>query len=290
MEKAKSVCKNSNIDGILIVDKPAGMTSRDVVNKIGRILNTKSVGHTGTLDPLATGVLVVTMGKANKLCKILTSEYKEYVATFTLGYEADTLDIEGRRVANSDKKVSDFEIREVIDSFKGSYLQEVPLYSAVKVNGRRLYDYARNGIDVELPKREVTIKEIDIVSIGKDIVIRTSVSKGTYIRSLIRDIGRKLGTYATMTDLRRTKQGKFTIEDAVRLDSENLKESIKDFTECIDDLAQVEVEDLELLKKVSNGVVLDSNYGTLFVLFKKNDERIALYRLENGQYRMFIKF
>lgn len=275
-------------DGVLIIDKPAGMTSRDVVDKVSKILGTKKVGHTGTLDPLATGVLVITIGKSNKLCDKLASEYKEYIATFTLGSETDTLDIEGTVVKQSSRLVSEKEIREAILSFKGTYLQEVPLYSAVKVDGRRLYDYARKGETVALPKREVEIKEIEILSIGAEIVIRCVVSKGTYIRSLIRDIGRKLGTYATMNELRRTKQGKFSIEEAVSL-GDDMVSKIKSLEEVLDNLEVVEV-DGDMLKKVTNGVKLDTKYSSSYVLFESSREKVALYEKCGDQYQMFIKY
>lgn len=277
-----------DIGGLLIIDKPSSMTSRDVVNKISKRLNLKSVGHTGTLDPLATGVLVITLGKANKLSSKLTSEYKEYIAKFELGSETDTLDREGKVVKTSNKVCTNDEITDAILSFKGSYLQEVPLYSAVKVEGRRLYDYARSGIEVVLPKREVDIKEIEVISIDRAITIRTVVSKGTYIRSLIRDIGRKLGTYAFMSELKRTRQGKFSIEDAVSLDNPDLEEHIIDYIDYLD--IEEKSVDSELLKKVSNGVKLKLDSTKAFVLFKYEDKRVAIYKRANSQYEMFIKY
>ena len=206
------------MNGIIVVNKKSGYTSRDVVNIISKILGTKKVGHTGTLDPIAEGVLIVCIGKCTKLCDYFTSNMKEYLAEFELGYETDTLDNTGNITKKSNKIVNKEEIIKVINSFKGEYNQEVPKYSAVKINGKKLYEYARNNIEVPLPTRLVNIKEIEILNINNNIKIRCIVSKGTYIRSLIRDIGNKLGTYATMTRLIRTKQGEFDIKNSYTIE------------------------------------------------------------------------
>jgi len=208
------------MDGILLVNKPKGITSRRVVNEVVRAIGVKKIGHTGTLDPLATGVLVLCVGKATKLAEKITAKDKEYVATVKFGFETDTLDTDGEVL----KKQNDFNINReellvVLNSFVGSYLQEVPKYSAVKINGRRLYEYARKGIDVELPKKEITIFEIELLDFNKrEFKFRVLVSKGTYIRSLIRDVGLRLGVLMTMSDLIRTKQGEFSIEDCYTLE------------------------------------------------------------------------
>ncbi|MCR4581384.1 MAG: tRNA pseudouridine(55) synthase TruB, partial [Bacilli bacterium] len=195
------------MDGLIIIDKQKGVTSFDVVRELTRVFKTKSIGHTGTLDPIATGVLVCTIGKCTKLNDVLTSTYKEYIAEMVLGEKKDTYDEEGITIFSSDKEVTEEEIRNVINSYQKKYLQEVPIYSSVKVNGMKLYQYARQGLNVELPKREVDIKQIEVLEInGKTIKFRALVSKGTYIRSLINDIGISLGTFAYMTNLRRTKQ------------------------------------------------------------------------------------
>ena len=152
------------MNGVFIIDKPKGITSRDVVNKISKVIGTKKVGHTGTLDPLATGVLVVCVGVATKLVDELTSMDKEYIATVTLGIKTDTLDIEGKVEEDISSIKTKDEIVKCLNSFKGIYSQEVPKYSAIKVNGRKLYEYAREGIDIELPKRDVNIKEIELMN------------------------------------------------------------------------------------------------------------------------------
>ena len=166
------------MDGIIIIDKEKNVTSRDVVNDLVHIFYTKKVGHTGTLDPLATGVLVCTIGKYTKLGEILTATYKEYIAEFKLGIKTDTYDIEGTILEENKVNVSLDDIKNTIMSFKGRYMQEVPIYSSVKVNGKKLYAYARSNESVILPKREVDIKELEILSINNNMVsIKCKVSK-----------------------------------------------------------------------------------------------------------------
>lgn len=283
--------KESPLTGILVVNKPAGLTSRDVVDHVSKILHTKKIGHTGTLDPIAEGVLILTIGKCTKLSSFLTSKTKEYIATFSLGYLTDTLDDTGKVINSSDKIVTEDEIRSCMMSFIGTYRQEVPAYSAVKVDGKRLYDYARSGIEVELPSREVTISSIDIISIEeREIKMRVTVSKGTYIRSLIRDIGNRLGTYATMSGLVRSKQGDTSLDEAYTLeDIERGNYKIVSPLEILKDIKLVEMND-ELIHKVSNGVRLNLPYEDEFVAFTQNRDLYALYKRENDFYCMYIKF
>ena len=188
------------MDGILVVYKPKGMTSRDVVNKVGRILKIKKIGHTGTLDPLATGVLVLCIGKATKIVELLTATEKEYIAEMSFGIETDTLDSTGNIIKEEDFIVDEEKIEKVFSSLTGTYKQEVPLYSAIHVNGKKLYEYARNNEEVILPSRDVTISHLELLSIEENkVLFKTRVSKGTYIRSLIRDIAKKLDTVAVMS-------------------------------------------------------------------------------------------
>ena len=266
------------LNGVIIVDKEKNMTSRDVINELVKIFNTKKIGHTGTLDPLATGVLVCTIGKYTKLNEIITSTYKEYIATMKLGIETDTYDIEGKVLKEQEVKVNDDEIKRAILSFKGKYMQEVPIYSSVKVKGKKLYEYARSNIDVELPKREVDIKEIEILSIDKDIVVfKTTVSKGTYIRSLINDIGRHLKCGAIMTDLRRTKQGLFDIKDSYLLkDIKDNNYKLVDINKYLN-IYEVQVDD-KLFNKIKDGNIIDNIYNKDEILFTKNNEVIAIYK------------
>ena len=277
------------MNGILIIDKPKGITSRDVVNNVIKIFNTKKVGHTGTLDPLATGVLVVCVGKATKLVSELTSTDKEYIASVTLGIKTDTLDSMGSVLFSEDAIKAKEEIINVLNSFIGSYEQEVPIYSAVKINGKKLYEYAREGIDIELPKRKVEIKEIELLDDieYKDnktmFKFRCVVSKGTYIRSLINDIAYRLDTIGIMTNLRRTRQGNFKIEDSVKL--EDL--TINNLKSIIDTLPykKVEITD-DIRKKVLNGALVDNIYNEDTVLFIENNEAVALYKMSNDKNKL----
>ena len=178
------------MDGIILVDKPKGITSRDVVNEISKKFHTKKVGHTGTLDPIATGLMIVCINKGCKLVPLLTNHDKTYLATVKLGIKTDTYDITGKVLEeNNNYKLSREELIDTLNSFKGSYMQEAPIYSSIKVNGKKLYEYARNNIPVELPKRLVDIYNIELIDYNNDsFSFRVSVSKGTYIRSLINDI------------------------------------------------------------------------------------------------------
>lgn len=277
-----------NMNGVLLVNKQKHVTSRDVVNELTHIFNTKKIGHTGTLDPIASGVLVCTIGKYTKLNDILTSKYKEYIATMELGYLTDTLDNTGTILSKSDNIPNEDRIKEVIYSYKKKYMQEVPIYSSVKVNGRKLYEYARNNETVELPIKEVDIKEIEILSINdREIVFKTLVSKGTYIRSLIRDIGETLGCHASMTDLIRTKQGKFYIEDTYTIDEiKDGNYKILDIEDVLD-LDIVDTSD-NLYKLISNGVKIDYKSNKDFILFRYKGEDISLYQKECDKYSMFI--
>jgi tRNA pseudouridine55 synthase len=278
------------MNGILIVNKEKDCTSRDVVNDLVHIFHTKKIGHTGTLDPLATGVLVCTIGKYTKLNLDLTSEFKEYIAEMRLGISTDTLDITGKIKEEEKVNIDEETIIKVINSFKKEYEQEVPIYSSVKVNGRKLYDYARNGEEVELPKRMVTIKEIEVISINEsDIKFRCLVSKGTYIRSLIRDIASSLNTYATMTSLIRTKQGKFDIKDSFTIeDIKNNNYKILSIEEVLD--LDIVTSSDNLFKLIDNGVSIDYKSKKGYILFRYNFDDIALYKKEkDGKYHMYIK-
>jgi tRNA pseudouridine55 synthase len=267
------------MDGIIVIDKEKNVTSRDVVNDLVHIFHTKKVGHTGTLDPLATGVLVCTIGKYTKLNEILTSTYKEYIAEFKLGIKTDTYDIEGTVLEENSINLTIDEIKDAIMSFKGKYMQEVPIYSSVKVNGKKLYDYARSNQEVLLPKREVDIKELEIISIEDNIVnIKCLVSKGTYIRSLINDIGNKLGCGAIMTNLRRTKQGLFNIEDSYKIS--DVRENNYKFINILDfiEYEKVNVDDY-LLNRIKNGSILENRYNTDTVAFTKDNQLVAIYKV-----------
>ena len=284
-----------SMNGILLIDKEKGITSRDVVNSIVKKFNTKKIGHTGTLDPIATGVLIVCVGTATKLVQELTSSNKEYIASVELGTHTDTLDSTGNILIDEDCIKTKLEIIEVLNSFKGKYLQEVPLYSAVKINGKKLYEYARENISVNLPKREVEITDIELIDIEyKDsktlFNFKCSVSKGTYIRSLIKDIALKLNTVGIMTDLRRTRQGKFNIDKCIKLDDVN-EESLINIIDVLDCKKVKLTSNIE--KQILNGAIIDNVYDSNEVLFVNNNEAIALYRLydkDNTKLKPYIIF
>lgn len=276
------------MNGIILIDKPKDYTSRDIVNIVSKKLQTKKVGHTGTLDPLATGLLVLCIGKTLKLSELLVSTKKEYIATMTFGIETDTLDITGNIVKRDSKtkKITTKDIETVLKKYTGKIIQEVPKYSSVKVNGKKLYEYARKGEEVALPKREVEIFNIEPLSEinNNTFTFKCTVSKGTYIRSLIRDIGVSLGTYATMSDLRRTKQGIFNIEDAYTLeDIENNNYKILDAKEVLK-LPKV-IVDKNLEFKVKNGQVLTKFFKEdKAMIINQNNELLAIYQKKDDTY------
>lgn len=267
------------MNGILLINKPQDFTSRDVVNKLTHLLNTKKIGHTGTLDPIATGVLVVCVGNATKLCEILTSEYKEYIATIKLGIKTDTLDITGNILEKKEFNVNKEQIINILNSFLGKSMQTTPIYSAVKVNGKKLYEYAREGKSVELPTREIDIKSIELLSYQNDeITFKATVSKGTYIRALIDDICKKLNTVGTMSALTRTKQGKFALENTYTLeDIENNNFNFISLEEALSDLETIEISS-ELYDKVKNGSIIEKNFSNNIACLKYQNKVVAVYK------------
>lgn len=272
------------MNGIIVIDKPKDYTSRDIVNIVSKKLNTKKVGHTGTLDPLATGVLVLPIGRALKVSELLTSNTKEYIAEVILGYETDMLDITGTEIKRNIPNVTKEELLKVLKSYIGKYNQEVPLYSAVKVGGKKLYEYARSGTPVIPPSKEVEVYSLELISDLKHIkgavefTIRCEVSKGTYIRSLIRDIAYSLNTYGTMKNLIRTRQGIFTLKDAYTLkDIEENNYKLLSIKECLPNIKTTVIEE-PLLTKVKNGMVLDKFFEeNMSLLLDKEGKEIAIY-------------
>lgn len=283
------------MNGILIVNKPKNYTSRDIVNIISKKLNTTKVGHTGTLDPIAEGVLVVPIGRALKISELLTSEKKEYIAKVILGYETDMLDITGKEIKRNIPNVDKDKLIEVLNSFIGKYNQEVPMYSAVKVNGRKLYEYARSNIQITPPSKIVEIYSISLLEgpIYKDntveFTMKCEVSKGTYIRSLIRDIAYKLSTYGTMKELIRTKQGSFLLEDAFTLeDIQKDKYKLLSIKEALPNIKITKIDD-KILKQVKNGMVLDKFFEEeISLLVDKDGREIAIYKdIGNGKVKPY---
>lgn len=265
------------MEGIIVIDKPIGITSFDVIRVLRRNLKERRIGHTGTLDPLATGILVICVGKATKLAQDIEGYEKEYVADLELGFKTDTYDIEGKVLA----KVEEFNIsyenfEETLETFKGDIKQIPPMYSAIKVDGKKLYELAREGVEIERKARDISIKNLETISFdGVKAKIDCTVSKGTYIRSLIYDLGEKLGTFATMTGLRRTRVGEedlaraFTLETIEKMVSEN------DFSFL------VSIEDYFKFPKVD---IEDENDLKLFV----NGQRCKK-RINEGKYRVYSK-
>lgn len=276
------------IDGILFVNKPKDMTSRDVVNRVSKIYHTKKVGHTGTLDPLATGVLILCLGKYTKLVQELTSEEKEYVAVMKLGYLTDTLDVTGTILKEKKVQVSQERICSVFQNFPKEYWQTVPLYSAVKINGKKLYEYARENEEVELPKRKVQIKNLEILKIEKDtITFKTTVSKGTYIRSLIKDLASEMQEYGVMQELTRTKQGSFLLEDCSDLKDISENTPLKKL-EDIFSYPRVQITE-EIKKRIQNGNVLYLEIDAPRVLLMDQENAVAIYEKCDSCYKMVFK-
>lgn len=277
------------MNGIITVNKPIGYTSRDVINKLNKILGTKKIGHTGTLDPIATGVLVVCIGSYTKLVSELTSLDKEYIATIKLGIETDTLDTDGTILKEEVPLILEQErIIEVLNSFKGKSIQETPKYSAVKINGKKLYEYARNNQDIKLPKREIEVYDISLISYqNHEITFKVHVSKGTYIRSLIKDICSRLDVIGTMSSLQRTKQGNFNLNDSYTLEdivnnNYKLLKVANIFTYPV-----IELNKEEYLR-VINGNIVELNCIQPKVILTYNNEEIAIYKKDNDLYKCYI--
>lgn len=231
------------MNGIIIVNKPKGFTSQDVVSKVKKILNIKKAGHTGTLDPLATGVLPVLLGNYTKLSKYLIEHDKVYRAKIQFGEKRDTGDLEGKVMETSSQRVeSASKIEDVLKSMIGKQMQVPPMYSAIKVNGKKLYEYARAGEKVDIPAREIEIYQLNLVDFNEKmqiLEIEIKCSKGTYIRTLCEDISEKLGTVGFMLELVRTQVEKFKIEEALTLEEiEEKKNKLEKYLRKIEDIFQ----------------------------------------------------
>lgn len=283
------------MNGIIVVNKLSGITSRDVVNSVCKILGTKKVGHTGTLDPLADGVLVLCVGKATKLVDVITSNDKEYVATVKLGILTDTLDVDGKVLEKRKCNINKEELSRALESFVGVYEQEVPIYSAVKINGKKLYEYARNGEKIDLPKREVNVKAIELLDLNNDSYsFKVTVSKGTYVRSLIKDINDKLGIIGVMSKLTRTRQGRFKIEESYSIndiEKGNYKLiTITDVLKC----KNCVIIDGNLYNVIKNGGLISNSYNKKMVTFLYNGKAVAIYKVYDKDntkmkpYKMFL--
>lgn len=297
------------INGIINVYKEKGYTSHDVVAKLRGILKQKKIGHTGTLDPDAIGVLPVCLGNGTKLCDMLTDKSKEYQTTFLLGFTTDTQDVSGTVLSEKEVQVTETEVIEAIMSFAGEYDQVPPMYSALKVNGKKLYELAREGKEVERKARRVYIEHIEILSVElPQVRMKVSCSKGTYIRTLCYDIGEKLGCGATMSELTRTRVGSFVLDEAVTLSeieelckAEKVQEKIVPVEDMFVDFPAVTVKK-EFRKFLDNGNSLflkqveeKGHYQDLEQVRMYNDEHVFCgiyqYRAERNclaPYKMFL--
>jgi len=294
--KGKLLIKKKNlqrepVNGILLVDKPFGETSHDVVHRLKRKLNLDKVGHCGTLDPMATGLLILCTGKGTKIVKYLTGLDKEYMAVIQLGEQRDTDDDTGEVIAKSQVDVSDELITEVVKSFEGDIEQVPPNYSAIKVKGKRAYAIARKGKSVTLAPRKVKIYQNELLKVDRnEIYLRITCSKGTYIRSLARDIGIKLGCLGYLKILKRTKVGCFNTDDDRLVAKYNdlswdeYNDKLISMTKALYFIPSIQVDEI-VKKRISNGQVLtgfvdkvqiNANKSSLFQLVDSNNRLLAI--------------
>lgn len=266
----------NKLNGLINVDKPKGYTSFDVIRKLKRILKMKKIGHTGTLDPLATGVLVICLGRATKLANVIEAEKKTYIADFILGAKTDTYDTEGEVIDRSDVRVTAEDVKNILHKFRGEIKQVPPMYSALKVNGKRLYELAREGVVIERKSRDVVISKLELMEFDEKTQtgkLYCEVSKGTYIRSLIFDMGEELQTYAHMNGLRRTQVGEYSVEDGFTIEQmEDMGENGDfSFVTSVEDsfnFEKVELKDEKQIKLFLNGNT---------VICKKPNDRYKIY-------------
>lgn len=256
-------------NGILNINKPEGWTSQDVVAKLRGRLHIRRVGHTGTLDPMATGVLPVCFGKATRIIEYYDDDFKTYEAEMKLGMVTDTLDITGTVLETKPVDVSEEDVIQTIDSFRGWITQIPPKYSALKVNGKPLYKYAREGVEVEIKSRKIYVEDIQPVEVNlgeNRILFRMTCSKGTYIRTICDDIGKKLGCGGTMTSLQRTQSGCFRVEDArtlpeiLEMTDEELERCVIPMDETLVHLGRIELKSMESVPFYYNGREIDTGY------------------------------
>lgn len=270
------------MDGILLINKPIGLTSRDVVNKLVRKFSNKKIGHTGTLDPFASGLLIVTMNRGTKITPFIEELRKQYIAEITLGKKTTTQDLEGEVIETKEVKLplNKEVILSTLKCFEGKIQQIPPMYSAIKVNGEELYKKARRGEEIERKARNIEIDGIELLSINQEkLMVKVDCSKGTYIRTLGNDIGDKLNTCGYVSILVRTKVGKFLLDNAKSIEDVELDDiiSIKDALYFLPQL----VLDGDYEKKALNGVKLDlKGYESKVLLLDSQEEVIAIYQKE----------
>lgn len=276
------------MNGIVIIDKPKGVTSHDVVGMMRKRFGTRRVGHTGTLDPMATGVLPICIGNACRAADMLIGSDKRYTAEFMLGKTTDTLDTEGRVTGEYDVAVTEEQIRDAIGKFVGEILQIPPMYSAIKKDGKKLYELARKGEEIEREARKITIFSIDIVNINIPYVeIDVTCSKGTYIRTLCDDIGKALGCGAVMTKLRRTATAGFSTDDAYtieELDSlEDKSVALKPTDELFAHFKTINLNEKQT-RSITNGVQMtwrDGNEGEMYRLYSNEGKFLCVSQIRD---------
>ena len=270
--------------GFLNIYKPVGMTSHDVVAVLRRVTKIKQIGHTGTLDPFAEGVLPVCIGKATRLIEYLQDD-KEYLATVQFGASTNTFDLDGEKTFTSDKKVKKEEIIEALKSFEGEISQLPPIFSAIKVKGKKLYEYARKGEEVEIQPRKVFIENIELNSFDEEsqqAQVLIKCSKGTYIRSIANDLGEKLGCGGYLVKLIRTQAGNFRVENSIQLDGIDVENNLLNPLDVMD-LPKITVND-EDLARIKNGMPILKKCDKIgnFVILVYNDVEICAVGIADG--------
>lgn len=270
--------------GFLNIYKSVGMTSHDVVAVLRRVTKIKQIGHTGTLDPFAEGVLPVCIGKATRLIEYLQDD-KEYLATVQFGASTNTFDLDGEKTFTSDKKVKKEEIIEALKSFEGEISQLPPIFSAIKVKGKKLYEYARKGEEVEIQPRKVFIENIELNSFDEEsqqAQVLIKCSKGTYIRSIANDLGEKLGCGGYLVKLIRTQAGNFRVENSIQLDGIDVENNLLNPLDVMD-LSKISVND-EDLTRIKNGMPIIKKCDKIgnFVILVYNDVEICAVGIADG--------
>lgn len=283
--------QKSAVNGWLLVNKPAGITSAGIVNKIKKILSPKKIGHAGTLDPFASGVLPLALGEATKTVRFCVDQKKEYIFTIKWGESTNTLDTEGEVTATSDYIPPEAAVKKIVSNFIGSIKQTPPQYSAIKINGKRAYTLARKGEMVDIPERKITIYSLDIIKTEQGIThFKAECSKGTYIRKLGYDIAKKLGTEGHVSNLIRTRVGKFSLKDAILLDKvkeigyKALTFKILPVDYILDDIPVYNLTDQQA-NAIKNGLKVEANMANTFsqtCCLYNNNTLIALAEHENG--------
>lgn len=276
---------NKSLFGFLNIYKPVGMTSHDVVSVLRRVTKIKQIGHTGTLDPFAEGVLPICIGKATRLIEYLQDD-KEYLATVQFGAATNTFDLDGEKVFTSDKKVSRDDIKEGLKSFEGEILQFPPIFSAIKVKGKKLYEYARKGEEVEIQPRKVVIENIELKNFDEELQqaqILLKCSKGTYIRSIANDLGKNLGCGGYLIKLIRTQAGKFRVENSVQLDGIDVESNLINPLDILN-LPKIAVDNDDLAR-IKNGMPIYKTCDKIgnFVSLIYNNVEICAVGIADGE-------